>query len=171
MRRIRSGHLDDKPVTPFRPPGEISGDIGKQLAAVLAGLDDIADVQKTLKEIGNRLSKLEAMVNETALYEKHHTELHRNMAADATSLKKEVVVIAAATQQQTTQAMTSHMQITSDAIGMMQRAIEEFTHKKIEVKVDVPEVQQTSTIVQGNKIYKLKRHPNNLIDEIHERDA
>lgn len=162
MRRINSEHLDDKPATPFRQRGEVSGDIGKQLAAVLAGLDDISDIQKTLKAIWDRLGKLEAMANKAVQYEKDHTEIHRNMVTDDTIL---------AAQQQTVQAMSVQMQVTSDAIGVMQRAIEEFTNKKIEVNVDVPEMKQTPTVAQGNKVYKLKRDQRGLLDEIHERDA
>ena len=119
-----------------------------------------------INSIWERLNKIEAMAVAGVQYEKDHDKLHADMAEREGKRTDEL----AEAQRQLSEQMVAHSKMMVQAITTMQKTIEEFINKKIDVNVDVPKIEIPAP-AQVDKIYKVKRGQNGLIDEIHEREA
>jgi hypothetical protein len=184
MKRVQLADIGENP----SPAPARSGDLGEQLAQVLAGLDQITAIQKdhagfvtTLGKINTRLDALEKLAHQSAQYQKDHDLLHRNLAAAAGANTTEVqktLAMAVTSHQQTMELSIAHhsqqvastlatnIETTRSMIQAMVQAINEATNKDIDVHL--PEQNLQVNIPERELLdYKIIRK-GNLLDTIRE---
>jgi len=161
-----------------------SGDLGQQLARMMTGLSDIADIKESYKQIKAEHAALTKQVGQLLQYVKDHSEMHQNMAAEhgkkTAELEKAVAQAITASQQDLRAGITAQGANLQAALEMqrqnmmatmavIQKAMEEFSGKEFEVNVSVPEQNiQLAPAPFELLDYKLVRGQNGLIDRIRE---
>ena len=170
MRRVTANEVGGKPKA--AQPRSPAGDFAAQMQELLAGLDDIRNLQDTHKmitksvsdmearltkeinSIWTRLNKIEAMATAGAQYEKDHDQLHARMA-QMESKKSDIAQKALAESIEQTSSMIAtfmssqdessrgSLMVVMDAVKAMQVAVAQFAGKEISVSIDQPEQQIT----------------------------
>lgn len=178
MRRAAAAEIGGNPA-----PAP-TGDLGAQLARMMSGLSDIADIKESYKQITAEHAALTKQVGQLIQYQKDHDELHRNMAAEhgkkTAELEKVVAQAITASQQdlragvtmqsgQLQEALESQRQHMMAILAVIQEAMKEFSGKEIALNVNVPEqniqLEQPAPVLLD---YKLIRGANNLLDRVRE---
>jgi hypothetical protein len=185
MRRAKLAEIGETPA-PARSGN--AGDIGAQLAQMLAGLDQITAIQRSHEEfvtalatINMRLDQIEKSVSHLKQYETDHNELHKLMAAaqgESTTAVQKTLAEAVTSHQQTMELSIAHhsqqvastlatnIETTRSMIQAMVQAINEATNKDIDVHL--PEQNLQVNIPERELLdYKIIRK-GNLLDTIRE---